>query len=192
MTDTAPTPTKRTQRPRDVDYTLEIVDDLPERASANRTRPLEDQLAKIKENEKAVGKWVRIGNYTVGSAATAAANVLRQRHGDKPAVEGWDFRTVRTDTNEDEPPRTGLYARFDPGRIVAGEAEAFAQREKDRVAKNDERKALKNGQDTPNAQNAPEKAKPAGRSNRLQGGSCLTQRSFPSPQMAGSSTEQVR
>lgn len=140
--------TKRTQKPRDVNYTLEIVDDLPE-AEIQRRSPLEDQLDKIVDTPAAHGKWVRIASYANGSAASAAANVLRKRHGDKEAVEGWTVRTKRAD--EDGEVRTGLFVRFNPEGVVAGAREDFDQRMQERRAKLEAKKAEGNGQ-TPREQ----------------------------------------
>lgn len=145
MTDTATT--KRIQKPRDVDYTLEIVDDLPD-IEVTRRSALEDQIDKIVAEERAHGKFVRIGSYANGSAASAAANVLRKRHGDKIAVDGFEVRTKRTD--KDGQPRTGLFVKYDPAQIVTGERERFEQREKareDKVAqRRAEREAAKAGE----------------------------------------------
>lgn len=129
MSDTTTT-VKRSQKPRDVDYTLEVFDDLPESAIVQRTSPLEDQLEKVVRdspeahgNETSPGKFVRIGSYANGTAASAAANVLRKRHGRSPAVEGFEFRTARTDDKTGDP-RTGLFVRYNPTKIVPGAREA--------------------------------------------------------------------
>jgi hypothetical protein len=116
---------KRVQKPRDVDYTLEIVDDLPD-LDVQRRSPLEDQIEKIVSEERSHGKFVRIGSYANGSAASAAANTLRKRHGDKAAVDGFDIRVRRAD--KDGEPRTGLFVRYDPSNIVAGAREDFEKR----------------------------------------------------------------
>jgi hypothetical protein len=126
MPDTA---TKRVQRPRDVDYTLEIVDDLPD-LDVQRRSPLEDQIEKIITEPRSHGKFVRIGSYANGSAASAAANVLRKRHGDKSAVEGFDIRVRRAD--KDGEPRTGLFVRFNPDAVIPGAREDFEKRMQDR------------------------------------------------------------
>lgn len=123
---------KRVQKPRDVDYTLEIVDDLPDLAVQRRS-PLEDQIEKIVEEPRSHGKYVRIGSYANGSAASAAANVLRKRHGDKAAVDGFEIRVKRAD--KDGQPRTGLFVKYDPKSIIEGEREAFEQRLKIREEK---------------------------------------------------------
>jgi hypothetical protein len=140
MTDTATETTKRSQKPRDVDYTLEIVDDLPESAMQRRS-PLEDQIDRIVATPDSHGRFVRIGSYANGSAASAAANVLRKRHGDKPTVDGYEIRTARSDVNGT--PRTGLFVKYDPNVIIPGERDQFEQRLKDREAKVNERRREK-------------------------------------------------
>lgn len=128
---------KRVQKPRDVDYTLEIVDDLPDLAVQRRS-PLEDQIEKIIAEPRSHGKYVRIGSYANGSAASAAANVLRKRHGDRAAVDGFEVRVKRTDT--DGQPRTGLFVKYDPKQIIEGEREQFEARLKAREEKVIERR----------------------------------------------------
>jgi hypothetical protein len=113
------------QKPRDVDYTLEIVDDLPD-LDVQRRSPLEDQIEKIVLEPRSHGKFVRIGSYANGSAASAAANVLRKRHGDKASVDGFDIRVRRAD--KDGEPRTGLFVRYNPEAIVEGGREDFERR----------------------------------------------------------------
>lgn len=152
MTDTATT--KRVQKPRDVDYTLEIVDDLPD-LDVQRRSPLTDQINKIINTPASHNHFVRIASYANGSAASAAANVLRQKHGDTEAVEGWTFRPRRADreiTNEDGSttmePRTGLFARYNPDAVVPGAKEDWDVRLKERKAKNEERRNLRDSVDT--------------------------------------------
>lgn len=140
---------KRVQKPRDVDYTLEVVDDLPEIAIQRRS-PLNDQIDSIVADEEKHGKYVRIGSYANGSAASAAANVLRKKHGDKAIVDGFEIRVKRTDV-EGGVPRTGLFVKYDPSLIVPGEREMFEKRlqarEEKVAARRAEREAAeKNGQ----------------------------------------------
>jgi hypothetical protein len=128
MTDTATeTPAKRVQKPRDVNYTLEIVDDLPDLDVARRS-PLEDQIAKIVDTPDAHGRFVRIASYANGSAASAAGNQLRKRHGDTEAVDGFTIRTKREVSENGGEPRTGLFVRFSPNAIVPGGREDFEKR----------------------------------------------------------------
>lgn len=128
--------TKRGQKPRDVDYTLDVLDgDIPD-VDITRRSPLEDQLDKVKAQAEYHGKWIRIGSYANGSAATAAANVLRKRHGDKANVEGWTVKPKRSDDG-----RTHLYVKYEPGAIVDGARAEFEQRMKDRAAKYAAKKA---------------------------------------------------
>jgi|SRR5215510_6634466 len=130
--------TKRPQRPRDVNYTLEVVDDLPD-LDVQRRSPLEDQIEKIMGEPRVHGKYVQIGDYANGSAASAAANVLRKRHGDKAAVDGFEIRVRRAD--RDGQPRTGLFVKYDPASIIDGERQSFNQRMAAREAKVAERRA---------------------------------------------------
>lgn len=152
MADTA-TP-KRIQKPRDVDYTLEIVDDLPD-MTVTRRSTLEDQIDRIVATEASHGKVVRISSYANGSAASAAANVLRQRHGDKPAVDGFFIKPARYEANDGKW-RTGLFVKYDPSVIVPGERERFEQRMKDREARNAQKRAERAA-----AENGAKEAKPA-------------------------------
>lgn len=134
---------KRQQKPRDVDYTLEVVEDLPDIEIIRRS-PLNDQIEKILakdaagENDRS--KFSRISSYANGSAASAAANVLRQKLGDKPAVGGFLVATKRYDT-DDGKPRTGVFVKYDPSLIVPGEHELFVKRMEERNRKNQERAA---------------------------------------------------
>ena len=141
---TATTTAKRFQKPRNVNYTLVVVDDLPE-VEVTRRSSLEDNIDKIlaadAEGKLDRTKFCRIGSYFNGSAASAAANVLRKRHGDRITVDGFAFQTKRAD--EDGEIRTGLFVKYDPEQIVEGEKEAFQQRLKDRAAKTAERRAAR-------------------------------------------------
>lgn len=123
-----------------VDYELVIVEELPPASrSGGGTSVLENQLKGITENEAAHGKWVRMGLYPQGTAATAAKNVLQQRHGRGPAAEGWKFETRRVATsevNEDgtvPKASTGLFAKYSPDQIVAGAMDAHVESERKRL-----------------------------------------------------------
>jgi hypothetical protein len=107
MSDTA-TAAKRTQKPRDVNYTLEIVDDLPD-LDLQRRSPLEDQIAKIVDTPSA--------------------------HGDTEAVDGYTIRTKREVADDGSEPRTGLFVRYNPDAIVTGGREDFEKRLADREAR---------------------------------------------------------
>jgi hypothetical protein len=139
------TESKRPQKSRDVDYTLEIVDDLPD-LEVQRRSPLKDQISRIMNTPASHGQFVRIASYANGSAASAAANQLRKEHGDSEIVDGWTVRTRRSDREVDGvvEPRTGLFVRFNPDAVVPGERDAFNTRMKERAAKLDERRALRN------------------------------------------------
>jgi hypothetical protein len=130
---------KRYQKPRDVNYTLEIVDDLPD-LDVQRRSPLEDQIATIVATADAHERFVRIASYANGSAASAAGNQLRKRHGDSEAVDGFTIRTKREAAQNGEPSRTGLFVRFNPNAIVPGGREDFERRSKEREARNEVRR----------------------------------------------------
>lgn len=137
--------TRRIQKPRDVNYTLEVVDDLPD-LDVQRRSPLEDQIEKIVGEARVHGKYVQIGDYANGSAASAAANVLRKRHGDKAAVDGFEVRVRRSD--KDGQIRTGLFVKYDPQSMIPGEREEFDKRAKAREAKIAERRAAREAEKT--------------------------------------------
>lgn len=129
---------KRESKPRTVQYGLEIVDDLPDPVVV-RHSPLEDALEKIVEDPKFHGKWVRIGEYDNGSAASASSNVLRQRHGGNPTVEGFTFQAKRFNKMEKvgdkdiEVPKTGLFVKYTPAAIVQGAREEWDRKELARI-----------------------------------------------------------
>jgi hypothetical protein len=162
MPDTA---TKREQKPRDVEYTLEIVDDLPD-LDTNRRKPLTDQIEKIVATPESHGKFVRMASYANASAASAAANGLRQKYGDKEAVLGWKFVprrvddiTVQKNGQDVTEARTVLFVRYTPEAVVEGEHEAFKARLEERKAKNAQRRAEKkaaeaNGESTSTSKKA--------------------------------------
>lgn len=127
-------------RKQQVDYELQVYDELPPRSAGGGGGKsiLNEQLEKIQGNTELHGKIVRIGLYTKGTAATAAKNVLQQRNGRTPAVRGWKFETRRVPndpSNPDAGTKMGLFAIFTPDRIVAGALEAHEAAEKVRKAK---------------------------------------------------------
>ena len=144
--DTAPAPdsssaadTSPTTRPRDVDYTIEFVDDLPGQPtseSSGRPSVFEDRIADIKADPAKHKKWARLASYRNGSAGAAAANVLRQRHGE-PYVEGLAVETRRVDD------RTLLFVQYDPSRVEEGGKERWERVLAERKAKNAERRAAR-------------------------------------------------
>lgn len=105
---------------KDVKYERLVVDDLPERPP--RGSQLEDALKEIQADSSLNGKYVCIAQYAQPTAATAAANICRKRHG-KPEAYGWWFGTRKVTVDGEE--RTGLFVGFDPGRIKDGEAAKF-------------------------------------------------------------------
>jgi len=110
---------------RNASYELEMIDELPDTATNS---PLEDQLRRIQyDPERHAPRWGRIGRYggpSHAAAAGSAANILRKRHGDTPDVEGWRFETRRIE----EGTATGLFAQYNPERIIPGEREKNVER----------------------------------------------------------------
>lgn len=108
---------------RNVQYGTKIVEDLPDQAPSVGASPLEDQLQDIYDNpEYHAPKWAGIAEYSSAehvAAASAAAGILRRRHGDDQSVEGWRFETRRINGGE----ASGLFAQYDPKAIVPGKAE---------------------------------------------------------------------
>lgn len=138
-TPTAETSGETTPRKFDVEYTLDILDgDLPPaghgggNGGGNRTSPLELKLDELKGREDAHGKWVLIGKYGKATAAGAAANVLRIRHGRNANAEGFEFAYRKID--QDGSHVNGLFVRYDPEKIVPGAKEAHEEAEVKRVA----------------------------------------------------------
>lgn len=131
MSDTATE--EKAKRQNRVQYELEIVDELPppRRGGGGDSgrSVLQDQIKKVVGNEQYHGKNVRIGTYERATAATAAKNVLQQRHGRSSAVEGFEFKTRRLTDAEDAP--MGLFVKYDPAAIVEGaKAQHIAAEEK--------------------------------------------------------------
>lgn len=141
MSDTATaTPTSDGDKRRfDVEYTLDILEgDLPPAGhggggGGNRTSPLELKLEELKGREDAHGKWVLIGKYGKATAAGAAANVLRQRHGRNANAEGFEFAYRKIDDGNGSH-INGLFVRFDPTKVVPGAMEQHVADEAKRVA----------------------------------------------------------
>src|SRR5262245_25541629 len=75
---------------KDVKYELMEVDELPDRPPVQSQ--LEVQLETIKSDRTKHKKAFCISQYAQATAATAAANILRKRHG-WPEVAGWTFAT---------------------------------------------------------------------------------------------------
>lgn len=135
---------------KDVKYETIVMSDLPERPP--RGSQIEEKLAEIQGDASLVGKYACIAQYAQPTAATAAANILRKRHG-KPEANGWWFGTRKVQVEGEEKERTGLFVSFDPKRIVAGEREKHeaekAERDKAAKAKAAAKKAAKPADRTP-------------------------------------------
>lgn len=136
MTDTQTVAGESDQPFFKVDYEIEVLEELPEggRLSSGPGRSvLQDQIDHVLGDETLWNKWVRIGRYERKTAAPAARNVLRQRHGDTPAVEGWRFECRRIDNGA-----TGLFVKYSPSEVIEGaKAEHNAQMKarKEKLAK---------------------------------------------------------
>lgn len=149
MTDTATTPAETGagdgKRQFSVQYTLEIIgDELPPSGKGGggggqgRESVLEKQLEAVKANTEAHGKWVAIGKYKNPTAAGAAANVLRQRHGRSANVDGFEFAYRKVDSTNPETGQTekvaALLTKFTPDSIVPGAKEEHERAEAARLA----------------------------------------------------------
>lgn len=110
---------------RDVNYDLEMFDEIPDPGSNS---PLEDQLRRIQyDADRHAPRWGRIGRYDGASHAAAAGsakNTLQKRHGDTPDVEGWRFEVRRIE----EGSASGLFAQYNPDRIIPGKREENGKR----------------------------------------------------------------
>lgn len=122
-----------------VDYTLEVVDELPPKSQGGGggRSVLEDQLTTIINTSAYHKKHVRIGRYNKGTAATAAKNVLQQRHGRTNVVDGWSFATRRLTEGlaPDAQAEVGLFAKYDPEVMIPGAKELHDKAEVERKRK---------------------------------------------------------
>lgn len=132
--------------PKDVQYGFDVVDALPEREL--RASVLEDAVEQIKLGAVEPGKAVIIARYKNRTAASAAANTLRKRHG-QPDAEGFKFECHRVDD------RSALFVVFDPSWITdEGVASHAAELKADKEKKAEQARARR-------ANKAAEKAAPA-------------------------------
>lgn len=164
MTDTQTETTAK--RERNVNYTLEIVDELPAPrrggGGGGGASPFEPKLQTIASETQYHKKWVLIAGYKNATAATAAKNVLQQRHGRSANVEGYAFATRPIKEGAEQ----GLFVSFDPEAIVPGAKEQHEKAEKERIAtleaKRAEREAARsadaNGESNAKATGAVKKA----------------------------------
>lgn len=182
---------------RNVAYVLEIVDDIPERSYA--PSPLETALENIAKDYEAMPEDSRkpitaiIALYDKPTATTAAANVLRQRHGTQD-VEGWRFETrhVKRTVDGQEVDRTALFVNYDPTKIIPGAREQWDEKEKQRLAKLEQKRKEReaNKTSTPNAdaaKAASADAVPGGQPNQAQA-AATTAAVQSSPGQPGNST----
>jgi hypothetical protein len=121
------------RKDKNVDYTLEMVDELPPKMDGDKGRSsvLTKQLETIAGTEAYIGKWVRIAKYDNSGGAQGAAGNLRARYGKDSTIEGWDFQVRRVD----EGAMHGLFACFDPNRVVEGAKATWEEEKKVRLAK---------------------------------------------------------
>ena len=120
-----------------VDYDFEVVDDLPTRSymggnGQGRPSILEAQLDKVVADDSLHNKWVRIGKYGKPTAATAAKNVLQQRHGRTESVHGFAFATRRLPPDNQA---AGLFVKYNPGSVIPGAYDAHVNNEKERAVR---------------------------------------------------------
>lgn len=131
---------------KDVRYDTIVMDDLPERAVHGSK--IEEGVTAVKNDPALVGKFVCIAQYAQPTAATAAANILRKRHGWESVAGLW-FGTRKVPGQNGDPDRTGLFVSFDPAKVVPGEAEKHAaqkaERERTAAAKRAEKAKEKGG-----------------------------------------------
>lgn len=120
---TAEAPVKK----RQVDYAFEVLDEIPE-SEGRAPSQLEKSVQKILGGDVPPGKAVIIGRYSNRTAASAAANTLRQRHG-WPEVNGLKFECHR------QGDKSALFVIFDPSWIKEGEKEKHTVSQKEHKAK---------------------------------------------------------
>lgn len=140
---------------KDVKYETIVMDDLPERPPHGSK--IEDAVTALRNDPQLVGKFVCIAQYAQSTAATAAANILRKRHG-WPEVAGLWFGTRKVPGENGEADRTGLFVQYDPSKVKAGEAEKHAHEKAEREKAKAEKKANKKGSETPAAKGASQAA----------------------------------
>lgn len=113
---------------KDVQYGFTEVDALPEREV--RASVLEDAVQKIMGGAVSPGKPVIIASYRNRTAASAAANTLRKRHG-QPEASGLKFECHRNKETD----RSDLYVVFDPSWVTSDGQTAHEQELADEKAK---------------------------------------------------------
>lgn len=107
---------------KDVNRTIRVLEgDLPPQPVVERGSVLETQLDALKEMKDAYGKWACISDYGKPSGASSALVVLRSRHGKDQTIDGFVFASRKIDGGK----RTGLFASYDPSKIVKGAKEKY-------------------------------------------------------------------
>jgi len=138
-------------------------DELPEGRHMGRASALNDNVEQILA--RGTKSAVCIAAYAKKTAASAAANVLRQRYGRSPTVRGLEFasRKVTVEIDGEATERFGLWVAYDPSRIIEGHRELheqeYAERRKQAAARAREKAAAaKAGTDEGRAPGRPRKA----------------------------------
>lgn len=115
---------------KDVLYGFEVVGDLPTESDM-RPSVLEDAVQRLQSGEAPEGQAVIIAKYRNRTAASAAANSLRKRHG-QPNAKGFKFECHR----DKESDRSALYAVFNSEWVTdEGQAQHAADIEADKAKK---------------------------------------------------------
>lgn len=133
-------PEKKKVAEKNVRYETIVMDELPERPPHGSK--IEDAVQALRNDPARRGKYVCIAQYAQPTAATAAANILRKRHG-WPEVAGLWFGTRKVAGENGEEDRTGLFVQFDPSKVKPGEAEKHAKEKAEREAAAKQKKAAK-------------------------------------------------
>lgn len=111
-------------------------DEMPEGRHMGRASALNDNVEKILE--RGTKGAVCIAAYGKKTAASAAANVMRQRYGRTATVRGLEFasRKVVVEIDGEQVERFGLWVTYDPSRIIEGHRELHEQEYAERQKRN--------------------------------------------------------
>jgi hypothetical protein len=142
----------------DVTYEFEVVGVLPEKEF--RSSQLEEAVQKVKDTV-AHGEAVVIASYANRTAASAAANVLRKRHG-PPEAHGFKFECHRIED------RSKLFVVYNPAWATPEGAtlhQKMRQAEKERLSKTAAaRREKKNAERAAKGETAPPRGRPPAKS----------------------------
>lgn len=119
---------------RHVEYGLQVFEELPPQGTGGggRTSPFDDKMESIAGDTGLHGKPVCVAKYKNRTAAAAAANVLRQRHGSTPDAKGWQFPVRKVQDNGEV--KHGLFFIYDPKLVKKGAWEQHVAKEEKRKA----------------------------------------------------------